>query len=64
MRNKFKGVCYRCGKEVLPGEGHFQRSSKGKWKWVVQHAACAIKYRGRLLCHEPQTPPTNPPPRS
>jgi len=44
MRNKYKGICYRCGKEVEPGKGHFERKD-GTWR--VQHAECAIKYRRR-----------------
>lgn len=43
MRNKYKGICYRCGEEVAPGEGHFERHL-GRWR--TQHANCAIKYRG------------------
>jgi hypothetical protein len=42
MRNKYKGICYRCGKEVKPNEGHFERKD-GAWR--TQHAECAIKYR-------------------
>ncbi len=42
MRNKHPGVCYRCGKRVEVGEGHFQRS---KGKWIIQHAQCAIDAR-------------------
>lgn len=43
MRNKFEGVCYRCGDIVKPKAGHFERWGGG---WRVQHAECAIKYRG------------------
>jgi len=42
MRNKYPGICYRCGKEVKAGEGHFERHNNG---WRVQHASCAIKFR-------------------
>jgi hypothetical protein len=42
MRNKYPGVCYRCGKQVEKGEGHFERHKGG---WRVQHADCAIKAR-------------------
>ena len=55
MRNKFPGICYRCGASVKTGEGHFERVSKlhfKKWGnpwfdswWLTQHAECAIKYR-------------------
>lgn len=43
MRNKYAGVCYRCGKVVAKGEGHFERYQFG---WRTQHADCAIKFRG------------------
>lgn len=43
MRNKYPGTCYRCGARVGAGEGHFERFSGG---WRVQHAACAIAFRG------------------
>lgn len=46
MRNKYKGICYRCGEVVLPGEGHFEKKVGTKNSWRVQHASCAIKYRG------------------
>ena len=39
MRNQHAGTCYRCGKTVEPGAGHFERH-KGKWR--TQHAGCAI----------------------
>jgi hypothetical protein len=42
MRNKFPGVCYRCGKIVSAGDGHFERHL-GKWR--TQHASCAIQAR-------------------
>lgn len=44
MRNKYPGICYRCGKRVEVGEGHFERVPGRGWR--VQHADCAIKYRG------------------
>lgn len=43
MRNKYPGYCYRCGDYVKKGEGHFERK-RGYWR--LQHADCAIKYRG------------------
>ena len=43
MRNKYAGTCYRCGKVVEPGGGHFERHNGG---WRTQHANCAIVYRG------------------
>ena len=42
MRNKYAGTCYRCGKTVAPGDGHFERHQGG---WRTQHASCAIKHR-------------------
>lgn len=44
MRNRYSGTCYRCGKHVAPGDGHFERKPGGGWR--TQHATCAIKYRG------------------
>ena len=58
MRNKYPGTCYRCGERVEAGEGHFERithSHRRKWNapklrgWYVQHADCAIKYRGTTV---------------
>lgn len=43
MRNKYPGYCYRCGEYVDAGKGHFERV-RGHWR--VQHADCAVKYRG------------------
>ena len=43
MRNKYPGECYRCKAWVAAGEGHFERLA-GHWR--VQHAACAIEFRG------------------
>lgn len=42
MRNKFGGICYRCGAYCEKGKGHFERH-QGKFR--VQHAECAIKFR-------------------
>jgi hypothetical protein len=42
MRNRYPGICYRCGKTVAKGDGHFERH-KGSWR--TQHADCAIKAR-------------------
>lgn len=41
-RNKYPGLCYRCGARVEIGEGHFERHNGG---WRLQHAACAIRHR-------------------
>lgn len=43
LRNKYPGYCYRCGGFVDRGKGHFERKN-GYWR--IQHADCAIKYRG------------------
>lgn len=43
MRNKYPGPCYRCGKIVAKGEGHFEKIPLG---WRVQHHSCAVLYRG------------------
>ena len=43
MRNKYPGICYRCGLAVAVGDGHFERLGK---TWRVQHASCAIEHRG------------------
>lgn len=43
MRNQYPGPCYRCGETVAPGDGHFERFGHS---WRVQHATCAIRFRG------------------
>lgn len=43
MRNRYPGICYRCGEWVKAGEGHFERIPGG---WRTQHAHCAIRFRG------------------
>lgn len=63
MRNKYSGTCYRCGKTVAAGAGHFEKSTPAhakkwrtqwsKWhKWLTQHAECAIKHRGTDVHYE------------
>lgn len=44
MRNKHPGICYRCKKRVEAGDGHFEWHNGG---WRVQHARCAIEWRGK-----------------
>ncbi len=44
MRNKYPGICYRCGKLVPKGAGHPEHVMPGD-TWRVQHADCAIKAR-------------------
>lgn len=68
-RNKFPGACYRCGGTVPANEGHFERitySHRKKWNapelrgWLIQHATCAIKYRGTdVHCLYSPAPPTD-----
>jgi len=43
MRNKYPGMCYRCGKSVGVGQGHFEKVIGNGWR--VQHADCAILHR-------------------
>lgn len=43
MRNQYPGKCYRCGKTVDAGDGHFERFAHS---WRLQHATCAIEHRG------------------
>lgn len=43
LRNKYPGICYRCSGHVDVGCGHFERLN-GRWR--VQHADCAIQFRG------------------
>lgn len=42
MRNRYPGICYRCGDLVEVGAGHFERYH-GTWR--TQHAECAILAR-------------------
>lgn len=44
-RNRYPGMCYRCGDLVAAGNGHFERNGFG---WRVQHADCAIQWRGKV----------------
>lgn len=53
MRNKYPGYCYRCGGFVDRGKGHFERKN-GYWR--IQHADCAIKYRGTKVQGNGQRP--------
>jgi hypothetical protein len=54
-RNQFSGICYRCGKVVEAGTGHFEkiRGAKG---FRVQHGL--FPGHGRVTCDE--APETNP----
>ena len=45
MRNKYPGICYRCGKWCAKGDGHFEKRQGASW--AVQHAACAIEHRNK-----------------
>ncbi|WP_158674526.1 hypothetical protein [Trabulsiella odontotermitis] len=42
MRNRFPGKCYRCGKLVEKGKGHFERNAGG---WRVIHVECVLEQR-------------------
>lgn len=53
MRNNYPGYCYRCGGYVEKGKGHFERKN-GHWK--IQHADCAINYRGTKVQGNGQRP--------
>lgn len=45
-RNKYPGICYRCGKRVEVGDGHFEKIMGQTKGFRVQHAKCAIEFRG------------------
>lgn len=47
MRNKFKGLCYKCGKPVEVGQGFFEKI-RGK-SWKVKHATGTIQEKKRCL---------------
>lgn len=59
MSNRFPGVCYRCGKDVPPRSGVFEKvtaAQREKWpgkmagvKWLIQHHSCAAKYKGTAV---------------
>ncbi len=49
MRNKYAGICYKCGKIVEPGQGYFERKNNG---WRVQHAEHAK--RNQVNCPKNQ----------
>jgi hypothetical protein len=53
MRNKYPDNCYRCGKLVESGAGHFERY-KGHWR--VQHARCCLEHRKLTLVHAVEKP--------
>lgn len=40
MRNKRKGICYKCHKTVEVGDGHFEKIIGTKNSWRVQHSKC------------------------
>ena len=42
MRNKYPGICYRCGLLVNVGDGHFERYNHS---FRVIHAECVLKQR-------------------
>lgn len=58
MRNRFPGTCYRCGKPVAAGAGHFEKITERNRRpgetgtWRTQHASCAIEHRGTDVHHD------------
>jgi len=46
MRNKYKGICYKCNKVVEVGKGHFERKNG---KWLTIHANCVLQQRKEKL---------------
>ena len=36
-RNRYPGICYRCGKPVPVGYGHFERHGAG---WLIKCVKC------------------------
>ena len=43
MRNQYPGTCYRCGRYVNKGEGHFELIRHPSFKkWQIHCAECAI----------------------
>ncbi len=58
MRNRFPGICYRCGGPVAAGDGHFEKVPGSRpTRWRTQHADCAIQHRGTKVGKtEPQQP--------
>lgn len=40
MNNKYAGKCFKCGRNVKPGAGVFERYTGG---WRVQHTKCQAK---------------------
>ncbi len=59
MRNSYPGICYRCKKEVKTRQGHFEiipRSQRiNGVKWRLQHAGCAIAFRGTKVGREQES---------
>lgn len=55
MRNKYPGICLRCGKPVAVGEGYFQRKPGG---WSVRCEACVGKGNEPLQQPTPESQET------
>lgn len=49
MRNKYKGICYKCGGVVEVGQGYFQRS---KGEWLTKHATGTKEEAARCVPKE------------
>ena len=62
MRNRYPGYCYRCGEHVAASAGHFEKVPHTS-RWRVQHAECAIKFRGTdgAFAQKPRTRETEKP---
>jgi len=45
MRNKYKGKCFKCGKDVPAGHGFFQLAIRkyGGKEWLVRCVGCVGK---------------------
>ena len=48
MRNKYPGICYKCGKYVAKNEGHFERQHG---QWLVIHVECVFQQRAEKKQH-------------
>lgn len=49
MRNKYPGVCFKCGKNVVVGAGHFEAPTSRRKQWRVQCAEHSRKIDPKQL---------------